>query len=137
MEIPGQLSAEIDTDATYGWSRREADIAVRDVRPVVGGSRQFKRRRLRSRSLLLEPRFAQALRHPRKVWIELTHQFDRKLRVHAARLGQGDFRLCQLPLQSIGDSQLYVGWKNTITSVNRLVRFLDRRIEMSEAEFSQ
>jgi hypothetical protein len=33
--------------------------------------------------------------------------------------------------------QLCVGLEDTITSVNRLVRFFDRRIEMSEAQFSK
>ena len=88
-------------------------------------------------SLLLQPRLAQAFGHPRKIWIELTHQFDREFRIYAARLGQGGFRLCQLSIQGVGDSRLCIGLENMITGVNRLVRFVDRRIEMSEAQFTK
>jgi len=61
---------------------------------------------------------------------------DAELGIEAASFGEGGLRLIYLAFQRVGGGEIQVRIENTITGVDRLVGFVDRGVEMAEAEFS-
>ena len=87
-------------------------------------------------SLLRQPRLAQRVERGLQKRFAPDQPFDAELGVEAESFGEGGLRLIYIAFQRVGGGEILVSIENTITGVDRLVGFVDRGVEMAEAEFS-
>src|SRR5262249_845784 len=86
-------------------------------------------------SLFRHPRLAQAVQHRRTIRHVFRDPLNRKPRLKATGLAEGAFRLIHFAQKREGGSEVCVDVKLLPTRVERLVKFVDRAVEMAEADF--
>jgi hypothetical protein len=108
------------------------------VEVAFGGktSRAWSSRRVAQRSLLRQPRLAQRVERGLHKRFRPDQPFDAELGIEAASFGEGGLRLIYIAFQREGGGEILVRIERTSTCVDRLVGFVDRGVEMAEAEFS-
>ncbi len=87
-------------------------------------------------SLLRQSRLAQGVERGLQNRFAPDQPFDAELGIEAASFREGGLRLIYIAFQRVGGGEIQVGIPITPTGVDRLVGFVDRRVEMAEAEFS-
>jgi hypothetical protein len=65
------------------------------------------------------------------------HPFDRQFRIETARFGQRLLRLVYLARLRVGRRQVRIYKIGAKTRVDRLVKLVDRRVDMAEVELRE
>ena len=98
----------------------------------MGGSPTFRRLRVARRSLLPQPRLAQAFSDRWSFWITLGNVFDGELGVEFQGLHDRGLRFVNAICHRVGRRENCVRGKGPKPRVDSAVAFIDRIVEMSE-----
>src|SRR5271163_3527004 len=84
--------------------------------------------------LLRQPRLAEAFERGRKIRRVLLQPFDGDYGIEVPGFGEGRFRIVHSACMRVGGRKVRVGEKRPSPRVDRLPKFVDRRVEMAEAD---
>jgi hypothetical protein len=122
-----ELRGEVVVDSASGQCASRRTKANSDIRPGNAGG---------LRSLLRQPRLAQRVERGLQNRFAPDQPFDAELGIEAESFGERGRRLIHIAFQPVGGGEIQVRIPVAITGVDRLVGFVDRGVEMAEAELS-